>query len=38
MFTFCTSLVGAVPFDSSKTDVSMANCSNGYLTYKENTN
>ena len=38
MFTFCNSLVGAVPFDSSKTDVSMANCSNGYLTYKENTN
>ena len=38
MFTFCYSLVGAVPFDSSKTDVSMANCSNGYLTYKENTN
>ena len=38
MFTFCTSLVGAVPFDSSKTDVSMANYSNGYLTYKENTN
>ena len=38
MFTFCNPLVGAVPFDSSKTDVSMANCSNGYLTYKENTN
>ena len=38
MFTFCNSLVGAVPFDSSKTDVSMANYSNGYLTYKENTN
>ena len=38
MFTFCNSLVGAVPFDSSKTDVSMANYSNGYLTYKKNTN
>ena len=36
MFTFCNSLVGAVPFDSSKTDVSMANYTNGYLTYKSN--
>ena len=38
MFQRCTSLVGAVPFDSSKTDVSMANYTNGYLTYKKNTN
>ena len=38
MFNNCTSLVGAVPFDSSKTDASMANYTNGYLTYKENTN
>ena len=36
MFTSCTSLVGTVPFDSSKTDVSMANYTNGYLTYKSN--
>ena len=36
MFQRCTSLVGAVPFDSSKTDVSMANYTNGYLTYKSN--
>ena len=36
MFLNCTSLVGAVPFDSSKTDVSMANYTNGYLTYKSN--
>ena len=38
MFNNCTSLVGAVPFDSSKTDASMANYTNGYLTYKKNTN
>ena len=38
MFNNCTSLVGTVPFDSSKTDASMANYTNGYLTYKENTN
>ena len=38
MFKRCTSLVGAVPFDSSKTDVSMANYTTGYLTYKANTN
>ena len=38
MFFGCGSLVGRVPFDSSKTDVSMANYTNGYLTYKENTN
>ena len=36
MFHSCTSLVGAVPFDSSKTDISMANYTNGYLTYKSN--
>ena len=36
MFQRCTSLVGAVPFDSSKTDVSMANYTNGYLSYKSN--
>ena len=35
MFSFCNSLVGAVPYDSSKTDVSMANYTNGYLTYKK---
>ena len=38
MFHSCTSLVGAVPFDSSKTDISMANYTTGYLTYKKNTN
>ena len=34
MFNSCKSLVGAVPFDSSKIDVSMANYTTGYLTYK----
>ena len=38
MFLNCTSLTGAVPFDSSKTDVTMANYTTGYLTYKKNTN
>ena len=38
MFLNCTSLTGAVPFDSTKTDVSMANYSNGYLTYKASSN
>ena len=38
MFGFCTSLAGAVPFDSTKTDVSMANYTNGYLTYKASSN
>ena len=38
MFQLCTSLTGAVPFDNTKTDVSMANYTNGYLTYKKNTN
>ena len=32
MFTGCTALVGAVPFDSSKTDATMANWTTGYLT------
>ena len=36
MFYDCTSLVGAVPFDSTKTDISMANYTTGYLTYKSN--
>ena len=36
MFFNCTSLVGAVPFDSSKRDVTMANYTTGYLTYKSN--
>ena len=34
MFNWCISLVGAVPYDGSKTDVSMANYTNGYLTKK----
>ena len=34
MFEGCTSLKGAVPYDSSKTDASMANYTNGYLTKK----
>ncbi|MBR5794796.1 MAG: BspA family leucine-rich repeat surface protein [Erysipelotrichaceae bacterium] len=34
MFYNCTSLVGAVPFDSTKTDASMANYETGYFTYK----
>ena len=38
MFLNCTSLTGAVPFDSTKTDVSMANYTTGYLTYKKSTN
>ena len=32
MFEGCTSLVGAVPFDSDKLDVSMANPETGYFT------
>ena len=36
MFHSCTSLSGAVPFDSTKTDISMANYTTGYLTYKSN--
>lgn len=38
MFRDCRLLTGAVPFDSTKTDASMANYTNGYLTYKKNTN
>ena len=38
MFQLCTSLTGAVPFDYNKTDATMANYTNGYLTYKKNTN
>ena len=38
MFQSCTFLVGAVPFDSTKTDASMANYTNGYLTYKASSN
>ena len=38
MFYNCSSLTGAVPFDSTKTDVSMANYTTGYLTYKKNAN
>ena len=34
MFEGCTSLKGVVPYDSSKTDASMANYINGYLTKK----
>jgi len=36
MFYNCTSLVGAAPFNSTKTDISMANYTTGYLTYKSN--
>ncbi len=35
MFNGCTSLKGAVPFDSSKTDVTMANPDTGYFTRAE---
>ncbi|MGM9832684.1 MAG: BspA family leucine-rich repeat surface protein [Candidatus Limisoma sp.] len=35
MFYGCTSLVGAVAFDESKTDVSMANPETGYFTRKD---
>ena len=36
MFQGCNSLVGAIPFDSTKTDATMANYTTGYLTYKSN--
>ena len=36
MFLGCGSLQGAVPFDGTKADVSMANYTTGYLTYKSN--
>jgi hypothetical protein len=34
MFKDCTSLVGEIPFDSSKIDKTYATTSGGYLTYK----
>ena len=37
MFYGCTSLQGAVPYDASKTDASMANPETGYFTKKEST-
>ena len=36
MFSNCTSLVGAASYNSAKVDVSMANYTTGYLTYKSN--
>ncbi len=36
MFGSCSSLQGKIPFDSTKTDVTMANYTTGYLTYKSN--
>lgn len=36
MFNGCESLVGAIPYDSSKTDRTYANYTTGYLTYKGN--
>ena len=35
MFDGCTSLVGAVAYDASKTDVTMANPTTGYFTKKD---
>ena len=37
MFRGCRSLVGAIPYDSSKTGRTYANYTTGYLTYKSNT-
>ena len=37
MFYGCTSLQGAVPYDKSKTDASMANPNTGYFTKKGST-
>jgi len=34
MFYGCTKLVGAVPYDSTKIDVTMANPTTGYFTRK----
>ena len=34
MFSECTNLVGAISYDSSKTDVTYANYTTGYFTYK----
>ena len=36
MFNNCSSLKGAVSYNSTKTDISMANYTTGYLTYKAN--
>ena len=36
MFSNCTSLVGAASYNSTKVDISMANYTTGYLTYKSN--
>lgn len=36
MFNGCVSLVGAIPYDSSKTNRTYANYTTGYLTYKSN--
>ena len=38
MFRNCNSLIGAVSYDYTKQDVSMANYTNGYLTYKASSN
>ena len=38
IFYNCQSLVGAVSYDRTKTDKTMANYTTGYLTYKKNTN
>ena len=37
MFQGCTTLQGAVPYNESKTDASMANPETGYFTKKEST-
>ena len=34
MFSDCPNLVGAIAYDSSKTDVAYANWTTGYLTHK----
>ena len=36
MFSNCTSLIGTASYNSTKVDVSMANYTTGYLTYKSN--
>ena len=38
MFIACKLLIGAIPFDSTKIDVTMANYTTGYLTYKSKSN
>ena len=38
MFKSSSKIIGKVSYDSTKTDVSMANYTTGYLTYKKNTN